>query len=150
MRYSRTRTSVTATVYKILNDVDSSRAARRAALGLRTRPAASRDERSTYIVLSITLGWEVCLSRPKSYGNSGSASCAKDAAERAHPGVRRRALPQGQWYLRFGGDVSGILPINDDKATAHESSKLNALASGVKRKGDFRRTEAILTSSYLE
>jgi hypothetical protein len=95
-------------------------------------------------------GWEVCLSRPKSYGNSGSASCAKDAAERAHPGVRRRALPQGQWYLRFGGDVSGILPINDDKATAHKSSKLNALASGVKRKGDFRRTEAILTSSYLE
>ena len=44
----------------------------------------------------------------------------------------------------------GILPINNDKATAHESSKLNAMASGVKRKGDFRRTEAMLTSSYLE
>ena len=62
----------------------------------------------------------------------------------------RFATRTGQWYLRFDGDVSGILPINDDKATAHKSSKLNALASGVKRKGDFRRTEAILTSSYLE
>jgi hypothetical protein len=44
----------------------------------------------------------------------------------------------------------GILPINNDKATAHESSKLNAMSSGVKRKGDSRRTEAMLTSSYLE
>ena len=65
-----------------------------------------------------------------------------------------RALPRppalaNDWYLRFG-DVShlhGILPINDDKATAHESSKLNALTSGVKRNGDFRRTCAMFACS---
>jgi len=64
---------------------------------------------------------------------------------------RRRAASARRSRRSFlFSNSPGILPINNDKATAHESSKLNAMASGVKRKGDFRRTEAMLTSSYLE
>ena len=54
------------------------------------------------------------------------------------------------WYLCFG-DVShpaGNLESNVDNVIACETSKLNALASGVKRNEcDFKRTEAMLCSS---
>ena len=88
--------------------------------------------------------------------DAAAADAADEPTKVSADAVRRAsafssaAACHKDWYLCFG-DVShpaGNLESNVDNVIACETSKLNALASGVKRNEcDFKRTEAMLCSS---